>query len=103
MNWDAQVCQLQSMRHSSFKSMDANEQKKIVHAPPMEVEKDIGIALKGIHDIYRKGNFTEALDQSMSLKDYVEKEMGEDHPVVARYAPPRFHELKGLLIKSASN
>lgn len=67
-----------------FDAMDAEEEKKVVHAPPMEVEKDVGQALKAIQDTYRKGNFEEALEQSMGLKDFLETQYGEDHPVVAR-------------------
>lgn len=40
-------------------------------------------ALKGVQNLFKAGQYKEALDVSMGMKDWLEQELGEDHPVYA--------------------
>lgn len=54
-----------------------------VRQPSMETEKDVGLALREVQDLYKEGKYTEALQVSLGMKDWLERELGEDHPVYA--------------------
>ena len=49
----------------------------------METEKDVGLALKEVQDLHRQGKYGEALEISLGMRDWLERELGEDHPVYA--------------------
>lgn len=61
---------------------DKHADKDIKH-PSMETEKDVGLALKEVQDLHRQGKYGEALEISLGMRDWLERELGEDHPVYA--------------------
>jgi hypothetical protein len=36
-----------------------------------------------VQEAYKRGNYSEALERSLGMKDWLERELGEDHPVYA--------------------
>ena len=67
---------------SSRSSSSKGDERDIRH-PSMETEKDVAGALRGVQELYRAGQYQEALEASLAMRDWLERELGEDHPVYA--------------------
>lgn len=61
----------------------AEDDECTIRQPSMETEKDVGLALREVQQLYQQGQYSEALQVSLGMRDWLERELGEDHPVYA--------------------
>lgn len=62
---------------------EAEDDECTIRQPNMEAEKDVGLALCEVQQLYQQGQYSEALQVSLGMRDWLERELGEDHPVYA--------------------
>jgi len=62
---------------------EAKDDERMIRQPSVETEKDVGLALREVQQLYQQGQYSEALQVSLGMRDWLERELGEDHPVYA--------------------